>query len=219
LTEKRTYENQQFQDQLDAATIYSMLENLVIPLYYAKNSKGYSPEWIQYVKNSIAQIAPHYTTKRMFEDYINRFYNVLVKRSKSLSFNKFAKAKELAAWKAEVAQYWNEIEVISVNYSNSLGLGVEVGDTIDATIVVDKHRLQGDLGLELVHIYTDPVTNREDIKVHPAQLVKAEGTKLYFRLQVQASQAGNFKYGVRIYPSNSDLPHRMDFAYVKWIAL
>ena len=47
LTDKRTYENQAHQDQLDAATIYQMLENEIIPMYYAKNSKGYSPAWIQ----------------------------------------------------------------------------------------------------------------------------------------------------------------------------
>ena len=49
LTEKRTYENQTYQDQLDAATIYSMLENEIIPLYFAKNTKGFSLEWIQYI--------------------------------------------------------------------------------------------------------------------------------------------------------------------------
>ena len=59
LTEKRTYQNQEHQDQLDAATIYSILETEILPLYYARNKKGYSEGWIKVVKNSIAQIAPH----------------------------------------------------------------------------------------------------------------------------------------------------------------
>jgi starch phosphorylase len=70
LTDKRTYENQQYQDQLDAATIYHCLETEIIPTYYAKNSKGYSPDWIQYIKNSIAKIVPDYTMKRMLDDYV-----------------------------------------------------------------------------------------------------------------------------------------------------
>ena len=74
LTDKRTYENQEHQDQLDAATIYSILENEIIPLYYAKNTKGYSTEWIQYIKNSIAQITPIYNKKRMMDEYFNKFY-------------------------------------------------------------------------------------------------------------------------------------------------
>jgi len=58
LTEKRTYENQEHQDQLDAATIYSMLENEIVPLYFAKNTKGYSPDWIQYIKIRSLRLRP-----------------------------------------------------------------------------------------------------------------------------------------------------------------
>ena len=219
LTEKRTYENQQFQDQLDAATIYSMLENEVIPLFYAKkDKKGYSPTWIQYIKNSIAQIAPHYTTKRMFDDYTHRFYNVLANRSKELVKDDFAKAKELAAWKEEVATHWDDIEVVSITYDeNSINHGIEVGETLSANIVLDKHKLQGDVGVELVQAQTDPVTHAHSVKVHAGTLEKTEGTKLYFTLRLKASEAGTFKYGFRIYPLNGDIPHRMDFAYVKWI--
>jgi starch phosphorylase len=219
LTEKRTYENQQFQDQLDAATIYSMLENEIIPLYYAKNSKGYSPEWIQYIKNSIAQIAPHYTTKRMFDDYIDRFYNVLANRSSELTKNNYAKAKELAAWKEDVAKHWDEIEVISIQYAeNLLNQGVEVGDTIDVAVVLDKHNIQGDLGLEVVQLRTDASNNMNTVKIHPVELKKTEGTRLYFSTQIKASEPGNYKFCLRVYPSNKDIPHRMDFAYVKWIS-
>ena len=84
LTAKRTYQDQAQQDKLDAATIYSMLENEIIPLYFAKNSCGYSPNWIQYVKRSIATIAPHYTMSRMIRDYIDRFYSKEAARSNKL---------------------------------------------------------------------------------------------------------------------------------------
>jgi len=218
LTEKRTYENQQFQDQLDAATIYSMLENEVIPLFYEKNNKEYSPAWIQYIKKSIAQIAPHYTTKRMFDDYTHRFYNVLANRSKELMNDNFAKARELAAWKEEVSQHWDDIEVVSVTCDDRLmNNSLEVGEMLSASIVLDKHNLQGDLGVELVQLQTDPVTQIDSVKVYAGKLEKTEGTKLYFTLQLKASEAGMFKYGFRIYPENKDIPHRMDFAYVKWI--
>ncbi|MCL1938423.1 MAG: alpha-glucan family phosphorylase [Candidatus Azobacteroides sp.] len=219
LTDKRSYENQQFQDQLDAATMYSMLENEIIPLFYAKNSKGYSPEWIQYIKNSIALIAPHYTTKRMFDDYLSRFYEVLATRFQKLCSDNFAKAKELAEWKDNVAQHWDEIEVLSVQYSNNIFQGIVVGDLLEVEVVVDKHQIKGDLGLEIVQLRTDsPDANSSNaIRIHPIDLEKTEGTKLYFHAQLKASQAGVYKVGLRIYPSNKDLPHRMDFAYVKWI--
>ena len=95
LTEKRTYDNQGYQDQLDAATIYGLLENDIVPLYYAKNEKGYSEGWINVIKNSIATIAPHYTMKRQLDDYYDKFYTKEAKRFKQLSRVLFRKLKEL----------------------------------------------------------------------------------------------------------------------------
>jgi len=218
LTSKRTYDNQEFQDQLDTTTIYSMLENEIIPLYYAKNSKGYSPEWIQYIKNSFAQIAPFYTTKRMFDDYINRFYTKLANRSGELQKKSFAKARELAAWKENVASNWDSIEVIDFDYDAKLNSKkIEVGDSATISLALDKHEIKGDLGAELVRYHTDSQTGLDAVKVFPMQIVKAEGSKAYYVLQLTATEAGTFKFGLRIYPDNKDLPHRMDFAYVKWL--
>jgi starch phosphorylase len=217
LTEKRTYDNQQFQDQLDAATIYSMLENEIIPLFYAKNSKGFSPQWVQYIKNSIAQIAPNYTTKRMFDDYINRFYLKLSSRFAKLYENNYAKAKELALWKENVAANWNSLEVVSLHYDENILKGLEIGETTTASLVLDKHDITGDLGVEIVRLHTDLLTNVETIKVFPLHLDKTEGSKVYYSVELKATEAGSFKFGTRIYPENKDLPHRMDMAYVKWI--
>jgi starch phosphorylase len=218
LTDKRTYDNQEYQDQLDAATIYSMLENEIIPLYYSTNSKGHSPEWIQYIKNSIAQIAPHYTTRRMFDDYVARFYDVLANRSTILQENNYAKAKEIAAWKEEVAIHWDEIEVVSAEYSdNIINHSIEIGEVLSFSVVLDKHNLKGDIGVEAVQVRTDPTSHEHVIKIETLNLDKTEGNEVFFSVKVKASEAGSFKYALRIYPLNKDLPHRMDFAYLKWI--
>ena len=218
LTSKRTYDNQQFQDQLDATTIYSMLENEIIPLYYAKNNKGYSPEWIQYIKNSIAQIAPHYTTKRMFDDYINRFYNKLAIRSKALTENSCALAKALAQWKENMAAHWDSIEVIDLDFDEKLiTRRIEIGDIVNVSLVLDKHEVKGDVGAEVVRFHTDPVTGKDVVRIFTMNVIKTEGTKVYYSIDLNASVAGTFKFGLRIYPDNKDLPHRMDFAYVRWL--
>lgn len=137
LTEKKTYENQEHQDQLDAATIYSMLENEIIPLYFAKNTKGFSPEWIQYIKNSIAQITPRFTTKRMLDDYIEKFYLKLASRSGMLREGNFAKARELAAWKATMAEGWEQIEIQQVEIPDTLLHHPQVGEDYTLNVVVD----------------------------------------------------------------------------------
>ena len=218
LTEKRTYENQDHQDQLDAATIYSILENEIIPLYFKKEEQGYSPEWIQYIKNSIAQITPRYTTKRMIDDYIEKFYTKLASRSAVLKENKFEKAKEIAAWKETMAQGWDAIEVINANFPEKLIHNPQVGEDYQLDVVLDVKDLKyKGVGVEMV--VTRSGENNKDIlyDVEELQLVKSEGTKLYFNIDYQMNRAGSFKYAFRIFPKNEDLPHRMDFCFVRWI--
>ena len=221
LTDKRTYENQQYQDQLDATTIYSILENEIIPTYFAKNSKGYSPEWIQYIKNSIAQIAPDYTMKRMLDDYIERFYNKLATRSQNLHDNNYAKAKEIAAWKEEVDAHWDSFVVESINYSKDLQTsGPVLGKELKFNIVIDRKELRGMLGVELVVAKEKKETKELSLlKTHSFKLMKEEGSKLYFDLEIIPSISGFVKLGLRVFPVNKDLPHRMDFAYLKWIQI
>lgn len=221
LTDKRTYENQQYQDQLDAATIYHILEDEILPAFYAKNSKEYSPEWIQYIKNSMSYIAPDYTMKRMLDDYIERFYNKLATRSTRLSEDNFAKARELAAWKIEVATYWDSFEVESFTCDKDiLQHGRVVGEEHLFSVVIDRKDLKGMLGVDMVVTNDNADTHTlELVKVETFELKKEEGSKLYFELKVAPSYAGIKKLGFRVYPVNPELPHRMDFAYVRWIQL
>jgi len=217
LTDKRTYENQEYQDQLDAATIYHTLEHEIIPLYFAKNSKGYSPEWIQYIKNSISQIAPHYTMKRMLDDYIERFYNKLARRSAFLTNNNYEEAKDIAEWKKHVAAHWDCVEVVEFSYSDTAARPI-VGEDYQINFVIDRKELNCMLGLEAV--FARENMDNHQIKffsAHPFKLVKEEGSKLYFELHKRASDFGHIKVGFRLFPLNAKLPHRMDFAYVRWI--
>ena len=138
LTDKRTFTDQAQQDKLDAATIYSMLENEIIPLYFAKNSKGYSPEWIQYIKNSIAHIAPNFTMKRMIDDYINRFYLKESKYAKALKKNNFAKAARIAPNTPEVAMNQGLISLANNDYAKAeqaFGKSAGVEDLSQSSIV------------------------------------------------------------------------------------
>jgi starch phosphorylase len=221
LTDKRTYENQQYQDQLDAATMYHTLENEIIPLYYARNSKGLSPEWVQYIKNSISQIAPNYTMKRMLDDYISRIYNKLATRSAHLKENNFAKAKEIAAWKEEVAEHWDSFEVESFTTDKEWASNQPlVGKVYTYQLVINRNELKGMLGAEMVISQDNPETGSLELKaVHPFELKKEEGSRLFFELKVASAEAGIHKVGFRVYPANAELPHRMDFAYVRWIAV
>lgn len=214
LTDKRTYTDQAQQDKLDAATIYSMLENEIIPLYFAKNSKGYSPEWVQYIKRSIGDIAPQFTMKRMIEDYIHRFYDKEAARSKELQANDCALAKEIVAWKEKVAAAWDGIKVFDIQASDITNS--TTGNDFATRAIIDTNGLGKDLGLEMV-VYKKEDGEEKFWYTKPFDVVKEEGNVLTYQLNMKLKDAGVFRYGYRLYPKNPNLPHRMDFAYTRWI--
>ena len=219
LTDKRTYENQAHQDQLDAATIYQILEKEIIPMYYAKNTKGYSPEWVQTIKNSVTKITPRFTTKRMMDDYFAKFYNKLAKRHALLMADNYKKAKEIAAWKENIAKHWDEIEVVSMNIPSPIGTEPpSVGDIRHLHIDLDVHDLNDKgIGLELVAVRTSMHNNDKLYDVVPLNLTKVNGSRLTYEADYKLNYAGGMKFCVRMFPQNDLLPHRMDFAYVRWI--
>ena len=217
LTDKRTYENQAHQDQLDAATIYQMLENEIIPMYYAKNSKGYSPEWIQTIKNSVTKITPRFTTKRMMDDYFEKFYNKLAKRHALLGADNYKVAKEIVAWKQNIVAHWDEIEVVNSTFDAG-DAPVNVGGKCKVAVELDTKGLNDNgLGVELVAVRTSTHNNDKLYEVKQLDLVKAEGSHLFFEADYRLDYAGGMKFGLRMYPKNDLLPHRMDFCYVRWI--
>ena len=216
LTEKRTYQNQEYQDQLDAATIYGLLENEIIPLYYDKNEKGYSEGWIRVIKNSIATIAPHYTMKRQLDDYYEKFYNKEAARFHKLEANGYQLAKEIAHWKETVAERWDAIKVVSAE-NNMPTEGPENGVEYTFKYVIDEQGLTDAIGLEFVSIETNEAGEERIHAIHPFEVVAHAGNLYTFEAKFECASAGLFKTAVRMYPKNPELPHRQDFAYVKWL--
>lgn len=215
LTDKRTFTDQGQQDKLDAATIYSMLENEIIPLYFNKNYKGYSPEWIQYIKRSIGHIAPHFTMKRQLDDYISRFYKPEAKRFEKLAANGFAKARDIVAWKEEVASKWDSIQVLSSNFDEVHAGVSRTGDEFDVKCVIDTKGLGDSIGVELVYYREEKGVTKYDGRTD-LKVTNRDGNIYTYELKAKMKEAGTYRYALRMYPKNAELPHRQDFAYVRW---
>ena len=217
LPQERTYQNQGYQDQLDAATIYTLLENEIIPLYYNKGKKGYSEKWVKVIKNSIATIAPHYTMKRQLDDYFDTFYIKEANRFKKLSANDNRLAKEIALWKEAVAERWDSIRVVDKDVK-MLVEGGETGVNYTLKYVIDEQGLDDAIGLELVTLRPETDgSDREVYSVHEFKMVGHEGNNYHFELTYEPDHAGSFRSCVRMFPKNANLPHRQDFCYVKWL--
>ena len=218
LTEKRTYQNQGYQDRLDAATIYGLLENEIIPLYYDKDKDGISKGWLKVVRNSIAQIAPHYTMKRQLDDYYEKFYNKEAKRFKEIAKDNYKLAKDIAQWKETVAERWDAISVVSSNWDFP-AIGAETGQKYHLQYVINEQGLDDAVGLEKVDIYTDKNGEERIFHVEPLKLTGRDGNNYTFEAELAPQQSGNYRSAVRMYPKNNNLPHRQDFCYVRWLEL
>ena len=215
LKQERTYQNQGYQDQLDAATIYSLLENDILPLFYNRNEQGYSEGWIKTIKSSIATIAPHYTMKRQLDDYYDKFYTKQAANFKKLAANNNRLAKELAAWKETVAQRWDSIRVVSKD--DSMLYSAETGKKYTLRYVIDEQGLNDAIGLELVSIKTGKDGEEHIFSKREFEVVAHEGNNYTFEATFEPDVAGSFKSCVRMYPKNENLVYREDFCYVKWL--
>ena len=215
LTDKQTFADNGQQDKLDAATIYSMLENEIIPLYFAKNSKGYSPEWIQYIKNSIAYIAPKFTMQRMINDYLDRFYVKESKYAKELKKNDYAKAKELVAWKENVIAHWDGIKVLETDIPSELINSSTFGKEYTITTKIDTNGLADSIGVELVIYSIEKGEQKYHSRIEFKESAR-EGNIVTYQLKDFITSSGLFHYGFRIFPKNENLAHRQSFAYMKW---
>ena len=218
LTEKRTYQNQEYQDRLDAATIYGLLENEIVPLYYKKNKKGYSEGWIKVVKNSISQIAPHYTMKRQLDDYYSKFYCKEAARFKEIAADSYRLAKDIAHWKETVAERWDAVNVVSSEWEVPAA-GAETGRKYKIRYVINEQGLDDAIGLELVNIHTNKNGEEHVFSKVPLKVVSREGNNYVFEGLMDPDHSGIFKSAVRMFPKNDLLPHRQDFCYVKWLEL
>lgn len=215
LKQERTYQNQGYQDQLDAATIYSLLENEILPLFYNRNEQGYSEGWIKTIKSSIATIAPHYTMKRQLDDYYDKFYIKQAANFKKLAANNNRLAKELAAWKETVAQRWDSIRVVSKD--DSMLYSAKTGKKYTLRYVIDEQGLNDAIGLELVSIKTGKDGEEHIFSKREFEVVAHEGNNYTFEATFEPDVAGSFKSCVRMYPKNENLVYREDFCYVKWL--
>ena len=221
IKEERTYDNQSFQDELDAETIYSTLENEIAPMFYKRDRKGVPVEWVRWIKNNIARIAPHYTNKRMMDDYFNRFYNKLFEWSKTYHEEFFVHAREKWQWKSQVIRSWDSLEVEHINMLNTADNSMRLGDKFRAEIVLDVSELDHeDIGIEVVFVRQSLSDDSdESISVYEMEKtgVDKNGILATFQCEVPSKNAGIFNYAFRVFPKGKFLAHRQDLSLVRWI--
>lgn len=218
LPAERTYDVQDFQDELDAETIYNILEEEVIHMFYKRNKEGIPVKWIDSIKNTVAQVAPHFTTGRMIQDYQKRYYLPQFERSVNIKNENFKWAKELAAWKLGVNSAWDQIEAKKTEVPDGANNMMTVGREYPVKVEVDLKGLSSnDVGLEFIVAEYDMEEAPRIIEKLNFDVESCENSVCRFKIKYSPVHPGSFNYGFRLYPKNEGLPHRQDFRNVKWL--
>ncbi|MCB9316137.1 MAG: alpha-glucan family phosphorylase [Lewinellaceae bacterium] len=220
LPEEETYPDPALQNELDAETIYNILESDIIPSFYERDAEGVSERWVSHIKNTIADIAPDFVMSRMLNDYQERFYSKLWTRSRQLKKNNFKALQDLVAWKNKVRAAWDHIEVTALQAPDTFNHALPLGEQFEATVSLNLHALKAaDIGVEVVFFRRISETQMEFISRHELEALPQNGgsTTATYHCAITLQTAGVFEFGFRMFPKHPMLAHRQDFNLVKWL--
>ena len=218
IQEKRTYQDQRYQDEMDAETIYNTLENEIVPLYYARNVHEVPTGWVAAMKKCLNEISPRFTMKRMMDDYFSQYYNKLIERTNWMRANRYKKAFEINAWKTRVRNNWDKVEVKSLLLPDTNVRPLTFGEQFISEITLLTPDLEpGDLAIELLFGKKNNDLVDEITSVYKMKLVDSGDGWVKYYIKVPITRAGVYDFTFRVYPTNNMLPHRQDFPLVKWI--
>ena len=194
------------------------IEEQIVPKYYDRGSDGIPHQWVDSVKKCVADIASNFTTNRMLGDYEERFYNKLAARKREIVEGGYKLAREIAAWKRKVSAAWDKVRVIDVQRVRIDDEAIFVGEKYHFEVTVDIANLRPeDIGVEMV--IAQQIVGGGKVNVTRTiglKHTKTDGSRVTYALDYVPGEAGTFDVALRLYPYNPHLPHRMDFALVKW---
>jgi len=218
MSEKRTYENQQFQDELDSETIYNILEDDIAPHFYALDKDGIPSGWVQYIKKSTAEICHEFTMKRMLDEYREKYYSKLAVRAVDIKTDNCSMAKVIADWKYKVQKYWHEVAVRSVKVPDSSGRALRFGESFKAEVKLESGSLSPeDIGMEVIFGRKGNGRREELLFTRPLELKRATKDTVTFSCDFAIEHAGLLDYAIRMYPTNPLLSSRYEMGLVKYI--
>ena len=203
-------------DHEEARTLYEILQDQVVPLYYARGDMGHSPEWIRMAKRSIASIVPRFSATRMAGEYVAKFYLPASQQGRRYAEHRYATAATVAAWKARVREAWPGLRLrrldtptqrIAFGESIALEVGATLNGLLPQDIVVEvlMTRLQGDPADARLLRHEFVSTGR----------VNGAGEHV-FALDIAPELCGKLDYCIRAYPRPEALTHPFEMGLMVW---
>ncbi|MCB0045118.1 MAG: alpha-glucan family phosphorylase [Caldilineaceae bacterium] len=212
--EEREYKDQNTQDEADALSLYQLLEDDIVPLYYEQDEEGVAHGWVQMMKNSIRTCAPRFSMRRMVKDYVNLYYLPAAVSGERYQGNGYSVAKEVAAWKALVRQRWH---ALAIEVANQPAGQVEVGESIDLQAQVWLNGVnQASVAAEIISGTPDSAGNLTDLAVTPMAKTGDQGNDIRYAGKLEPTNSGQYAIGVRARPDHPDLINAYEMGLSTW---
>ncbi len=218
IKEQITYQDNRLQDELDAATLYSTIDEEIAPAFYVRDNQGIPTTWVTMMKKCFSKISPHFTMKRQLDDYYDKFYHKLETRYTQLVADNLKPVRTLLRWKEKILANWGNLKCVELNYQNRINNTFYVGEKLALTLTIKKGSLCAD-DLKVEMLFTEQNEQHRTIlhAKYPLVAVKEEGDTLTYQFDMDAKDVGLWNCAIRIIPQNPMLPHDLDFNLVKWM--
>lgn len=213
--EARTYPDEETQDQDDAYSLYALLEETIIPMYYDRAHDGVPRAWVELMKRSLQTIPWYFNTERMVKEYCQRFYVPAIERDLYFSRDNYSPAYRLQAFKKRVKENWRQVAITSVKAGDAKPMVVGEPLQIDATVHLGSLTPE-DVTVEIVYGNLDN-GGLQNIRHVPMMRVEQlpEGTHLYSGILILPQ--GTLGYTVRVRPSHPEFTHIFELPLVTWV--
>jgi len=207
----------EFQSAVDANSLYQLLENQIIPLYYAKPDGKLPLAWLQLMRESIRGVTPVFNTHRMVEEYTERLYIPAARSHENFAQNGCEPAMQLSRWKARMRKDWPQVRIHDVQVGNKDRQNILVGESLQ----VSAHVYLGDVDPNHVRVeaYHGEADNggikNPSVSVLNASGRNGDGSYLY-QGSVPASESGAYGFSVRVVPTHPHLMQSHELRLIAW---
>jgi len=203
-------------DDLHAMSIYSRLENEILPLYYKGREEGVPHGWIQRVKLSLMNLSPMFHCQRMIQDYTTRLYEPAHMSFLGVRRDAFQPAREKARWNSQMERAWSSVRIVDL--AEGPGACVLTGTPVQLRAGVQLAGLAADdVRVEAVVGRVNPDGVLVDTSVILLPFAGEQAGMVLFGREFVPHQTGRLGYTLRISPNHCDDPlTRPCLSPVKW---
>ena len=210
------YTDHEYQDQVESAALYQLMENEIVPLFYDRGADDIPEKWIRRMKKSMTSLGPVFNTNRMVSEYTERFYISRMERLARLSENECAGVRRLAAWKSKVAGEWGNIKVVKVEADTQKEFPVGTELPVKALVALGSLTPQ-DVRVEIFYGLVDSNQNLYNSRVMvmtPGNVTKSG--RVNFTGAIPCRATGNLGFTIRVLPSHPDLAQPFETNLITW---